>query len=269
MVSRTPARVTVDRLILEELLEFAQRLARDAGRIALAQFGKNPQRERKADGSIVTAADREAEQLMRRRIEERYPEDAIVGEEFGARIGSSGRRWILDPIDGTFSYARDVPLFGTLVGLEVDGEPVAGVVHMPALAETTSAAKGLGARFNGVAARVSALATLADSLVVCGDFYAGHAHGFGLAAERVAAAARQRRGWGDCYGHMLVARGKAEIALDPVMSIWDCAALLPILEEAGGTFTDWRGHRTIDGGNAISTNGALFDEVMNIVRAST
>ncbi len=252
---------------LEELLEFADRLARAAGAIALSHFGKNISRERKRDGTIVTAADREAEQHMRRRIAERYPSDGIVGEEFGIRQGASNRRWVIDPIDGTFSYARGVPLFGVLVGVEIDGIPSVGVAHMPALDETAAAASGLGCSWNGVAARTSQVATLGDALVVCGDFYAANAFGFGDAVERIQATARQRRGWGDCYGHILVATGRAEVALDPVMSIWDCAALAPIVEEAGGTFTDWHGRHTISGGNAIATNGPLFDDVMALVRA--
>jgi histidinol-phosphatase len=252
---------------LEELLAFAEDLARDAGRIAMSYLGRDPKRERKHDGSIVTIADREAEQLMRRRIAERFPGDGIVGEEFGVQDGVSDRRWIIDPIDGTFSYARGVPLFGVLVGVEVEGTPSVGVAHMPALDETAAAAIGLGCWWNGTRAKTSGIASLGDALVVCGDFYAAHQHGFGEAVERIQAAARARRGWGDCYAHLLVATGRAEAALDPVMSIWDCAALAPIVEEAGGTFTDWHGRRTIDGGNAIATNGALFDDIMAIVRA--
>ncbi len=251
----------------EELLEFSLRLARDAGKITLSYFGKDPQPERKPDGTIVTVADREAEQFMRQRIRERYPLDGIVGEEFGVDEGASERRWILDPIDGTFSYARGVPLFGVLVGLEIDGAAAVGVVHMPALQETVAAAKGLGCQWNGEPAKASSVAALSDALIVSGDFYACRRFGFGHAAERLAAAAHERRGWGDCYGHILVATGRADVALDPDMNIWDCAALAPIVEEAGGTFTDWHGRRTIDGSNAISTNGPLFDEVMRLVAA--
>lgn len=254
---------------LEELLDFAQDLAREAGEIAMSYFGKNPQRERKRDGSIVTIADRKAEQRMRRRIAQRYPSDGIVGEEFGIQEGHSERRWIIDPIDGTFSYAHGVPLFGVLIGVEIAGVPSVGVAHMPALDETASAATGFGCSWNGSRAKTSQVATLGDALIVCGDFYASHKHGFGEAVERIQSGARQRRGWGDCYGHLLVATGRAEVALDPVMSIWDCAALAPIVEEAGGTFTDWRGRRTIDGGNAIATNGALFEDIMALVRPSS
>ncbi len=251
---------------LGELLTFATALAKEAGNISLAAFGKDTRRERKADGSIVTAADRESERLMRQRIEHRFPNDGIVGEEFGTTEGTSGRRWILDPIDGTFSFSHRVPLFGVLVGLEIDGQPSVGIVHLPALAETVAAAKGSGCYWNDKPARVSSVARLNEALVVCGDFYASRNFGLGEATERIQRAADQRRGWGDCYGHILVATGRAEIALDPVMHIWDCAALAPIIEEAGGTFTDWQGARTIDGGNAVSTNGLLFDDIMRLIQ---
>ncbi len=105
--------------------------------------------------------------------------------------------------------------------------------------------------------------------MVCGDFYEARAHGLEAATARIQAAARARRGWGDCYGHVLVATGRADVALDPVMKVWDCAALLPILEEAGGTFTDWHGRRTIEGGNAISTNGRLFRDLLKSIAASS
>jgi len=254
---------------IEEFLDFAITLAHEAGAIALSYFGRDIERERKLDGSVVTIADREAEELMRRRISEHYPDDGIVGEEYGVREGSSGRRWIIDPIDGTFSFTHGVPLFGVLVGVEIGMRPSVGVAYMPALQETVAAACGLGCQWNSVRASTSSIATLGDALVVCGDFYAHHAHGLGVAAERIQAAARARRGWGDCYAHILVATGRAEVALDPVMSIWDCAALAPILKEAGGTFTDFRGKPTIEGGNAISTNGPLFDDVMKLVRLSS
>ena len=254
---------------LEALLEFAEQLARDAGQIALSHFGKDVEGERKRDGSLVTIADRQAEQFMRQRILDRFPEDGIVGEEFGIRSGASNRRWIIDPIDGTFAYARAVPLFGTLIGIEIAGAPCVGVARMPALDETVAAATGCGCRKNGVSARVSATARLEDALLVCGDFHACRDYGFGEAADRLQTASRERRGWGDCYGHLLVATGRADVSLDPVMHIWDCAALAPIIEEAGGTFTDWAGRRTIGGGNAISTNGLLFDDVMRMVRATS
>ena len=255
------------RLLLEELRDFAQACAVEAGAIALAHAGSKLERERKHDGSIVTIADREAETLLRRRIAERYPDDSVLGEEFGETQGKSDRRWIVDPIDGTFSYAHGVPLFGTLIGVEIGGEPAVGVIHMPALPETISAATGLGASLDGVRVRVSSVSPLHEALVLCGDLLGARNPEKARAMHAIAARAGAQRGWGDCYAYVLVASGRADVALDPVMSIWDCAALLPIIEEAGGKFSDWCGRRTIDGGDAIATNGLLFDEVMSLVRA--
>jgi histidinol phosphatase-like enzyme (inositol monophosphatase family) len=253
---------------LESLLEFATELAREAGEITLKYFRRGTGAELKADGSFVTAADREAEQFVRARIGERFPSDAVHGEEGGESVGSSGRRWIVDPIDGTYSFVHGVPLYGVMIGMESEGDPVLGVVNLPALGEMIAAARGAGCWWNGARSRVSQTATLEEALLLATDFGACARYGFGPAAEELQQRAAQRRTWGDCYGHVLVATGRADVMLDPVMNVWDCAALLPIVEEAGGTFTDWRGRRTIRGGNAVSTNGALFDEVMRVVTAA-
>lgn len=253
---------------LEELLEFAVKLAREAGEITLKYFRRGGAAELKADGSFVTAADREAERHVRARLAERFPADAVEGEEWGESGGSSGRRWIVDPIDGTYSFVHGVPFYGVLIGVEAEGEPVVGVVNMPALGEVVAAARGAGCWWNGSRARVSPTARLEDSLLLATDFGACARYGFGAAAEELQRRAAQRRTWGDCYGHVLVATGRADVMLDPVMNVWDCAALLPLVEEAGGTFTDWRGQRTIRGGNAVSTNGALFADVMRIVEGA-
>ena len=251
---------------LKELLEFAVELGRGAGDITLEYFRKKPETSTKDDGSYVTIADREAEKYLRRQIAERFPADGCVGEEEGESTGRSGRRWIVDPIDGTFAFVHGVPFYGVLIALEVDGEATVGVVNMPALGELVSAAKGLGCFLNGEAARVSDTAELKDALLLSTDFAACASYGFGPAADRLQARAKTSRTWGDCYGYVLVATGRADVMLDPVMNLWDCAPLLPIMEEAGGTFTDWRGVRTIDCGNSIATNGRLFDEVMRVIR---
>jgi len=242
---------------LNELLEFAVEIACGAGEITLQYFRKQPETSRKSDGSFVTIADRQAESYLRRRIGERFPDDGILGEEEGESRGSSDRRWILDPIDGTFAFVHGVPLYGVLIAVEIDGEMTVGVVNMPALGEIVSAAKGLGCFFNGEPARVSETAELKDALLLSTSFVS--------ATELLQTRAKVSRTWGDCYGYVLVATGRADLMLDPVMNLWDCAPLLPIMEEAGGTFTDWRGVRTADGGNSIATNGVLFDEVMKVV----
>ena len=248
-----------------ELLEFAVELARSAGDITLKYFKNSPETSKKPDGSFVTIADREAEAFLRRRILNRYPEDTVLGEEEGESTGASRRRWIVDPIDGTFAFVHGVPFYGVLIGLEIDGEPTVGVVNIPALDEIVYAATGVGCLWNGKPARVSSTTSLEEGLLLCSDFTACRTYGFGSAAEELQRRVKSSRTWGDCYGYVLVATGRADVMLDPVMNVWDCAALLPVIEEAGGTFTDWRGARTITGGNAIATNGVLFDEVMGIV----
>lgn len=258
-------REEIDGRELERLLSFAVELARGAGRITLRYFRSSLTPEQKADGSFVTQADREAESFIRARLEERFPQDAILGEEEGAHEGASGRQWIIDPLDGTYSFVHGVPLYGVLIGLEINEEPLLGVVCLPALDEIVYAARGVGCFWNDSSARVSSTGRLEDALLLSTDFGTCERYGFGRAAEVLQSRAAARRTWGDCYGHVLVATGRADVMLDPVMNIWDCAPLLPIMEEAGGTFTDWRGVRTIRGGNAISTNGALFDEIMKAV----
>lgn len=260
--------MNVESTELNELLDFAVEVARGAGQLTLKYFRKSPQTSRKSDGSFVTIADREAETYIRRRISERYPDDGVLGEEEGDSLGQSRRRWIIDPIDGTFSFVHGVPLYGVLIGLEMEGQPLVGVANMPALDEIVYAAHGVGCFFNGEPARVSSTAALRDALLLGTDFLECELKGFGAAASVLQKRAKTSRTWGDCYGHLLVATGRADVMLDPVMNIWDCAALLPIVEAAGGTFTDWRGRRTIDGGDAISTNGALFEEVMKIVKGA-
>jgi len=253
---------------LQELLDFAVMLARGAGDITLKYFRKDPETSTKADGSFVTIADREAESYLRQRILDRFPNDGIVGEEEGETKGTSGRRWILDPIDGTFAFVHGVPFYGVLIGVEIENEPTVGVVNIAALDEIVYAAKGVGCFWNGKRTHVSSVKTLEESLLLCTEFVACHRYGFGTASDELQRRVKTTRTWGDCYGYVLVATGRAEVMLDPVMNLWDCAALLPIVEEAGGTFTDWKGNRTISAGNSIATNKHVFEEVMSIISKS-
>jgi len=250
---------------LEDLLHFAVDVAREAGEITLKYFRREPETEKKADGSFVTIADREAEAYMRRRISERFPTDGILGEEEGEITGTSGRRWIIDPIDGTFSFVHGVPFYGVLIALEREGVLEVGVINIPAVDEMVYAAKGLGCFLNGRQVRVSSVSKLDEALLLCTDFRACDRHGFGPAAEKLQSSVKTCRTWGDCYGYVLVATGRAEVMIDAVMNLWDCAALMPIMEEAGGTFTDWQGTRTANGGNAVATNRLLFADVMKLI----
>jgi len=257
--------MSIDKSELKQLLDFAVNVARGAGEITLKYFRRAPETFTKSDGSFVTIADREAEAYVRRRIAKRFPDDAVLGEEEGELNGRSNRRWIVDPIDGTFSFVHGVPFYGVLIGLEVDEEVCVGVINMPALDEIAYAAKDLGCFLNDRLVRVSSTGTLEQALLLSTDFVACDECGFGASVNALQRRVKANRTWGDCYGYVLVATGRAEVMLDPVMNLWDCAALLPIIEEAGGTFTDWRGRRSIHGGNAIATNGVLFDEVMRTI----
>lgn len=245
---------------LADFLAFAVDAAWLAGRSTLSHFQTEVTVDMKPDRSPVTVADRSAERLLRDAIAARFPDHAVLGEEFGAGGNRSDYRWVIDPIDGTQSFIRGVPLYGVLVALEIDGKPAVGVTHFPALNETIAAADGLGCWWNGRRARVSATATLEEAAVGYSDSRMLHDR----LRDRWPAFQRAtgvQRGWGDCYGHCLVATGRLDIMLDPVMNPWDCAALIPILREAGGTFTDWTGQGRSDGGDAFSTNGRLFESV--------
>jgi histidinol phosphatase-like enzyme (inositol monophosphatase family) len=256
----------LDQKTLKEMLDFAVDAAREAGALTLRYFQKNTPVELKADRTPVTAADRGAEELMRERIERTFPKYGIVGEEHGEKIGSEPGRFILDPIDGTFSFVCGVPLYAVLVGFEWEGSAVAGVIHMPALGEMVSAARGLGCTWNGRPARVSDTRTLSDARLVYASAKWPAENGRGAEFSRLLAACGKDRGWPDAYGYALVATGRAEIALDPMMALWDTAALLPVLTEAGGTLTDWNGVPTHTAPEALATNGHLLEPTLRALR---
>ena len=249
---------------LQEILDFAVDAAWQAGRITLGHFQTGVAVETKQDDSPVTIADKNAEAKLREMIKARFPDDGIIGEEHGEEEGTTGRRWIIDPIDGTKAFVAGVPLYGTLIGVEIDGVPTVGVCNLPGLNEMTYAAKGLGCWSNGRRCRVSETASIEDSLVIVTEHKSFAEHKPGR-ADALIEKARLVRGWGDCYGYVMVATGRADVMLDPIMAVWDCAALAPIMEEAGGTFTDWDGKVTIWGEEAVGTNGVLFDDVMGMI----
>lgn len=250
---------------LQDLRDFAAELAWQAGKLTLRYFQTALTPEQKADESPVTIADREAERLMRQMIEDRYPAHSILGEEEGETRPGASFRWILDPIDGTKTFVRGVPLYAVLVGLEREGQPVVGAVNIPAMGDFLVAALGAGCTWNGRRARVSTVGTLSEGLLLATDAASFAKHGRDTAYQRLVQATKLQRTWGDAYGYVLVATGRAEVMLDPIMSVWDCAALLPVLYEAGGTFTDWRGTPTIHAGEAIATNGLVLDDVLGLV----
>lgn len=249
----------------ESLLKAAEELARLVGGVALQHYRSALQVERKADGSPVTIADRAAEQAARDWVRRRFPDDGVLGEELGEERAGARRRWIIDPIDGTKSFVRGVPLWGSLVAL-CEGETVlAGAAFFPAVDELVVAAPGAGCWWNGGRCSVSSVGALAESTAVTTDERFRRHAARGGAWERLGARVDVARSWGDCFGYLLVATGRAEVMCDPELSPWDAAALQPIIVEAGGTFTDWSGRPTAFGGSAIATNRALADEARTLL----
>ena len=243
------------------LLEAAAEVARLAGDVALRHFRSTLAVETKTDGSPVTIADRSAERAAREWLEARFPDDGILGEELGVARPGAARRWILDPIDGTKSFIRGVPLWGSLVALvERSGSEnrvLAGAAYFPALDESLAAAPGAGAWWNGARCSVSQVSRIEEATVLTTDERFRHTPARRAAWDSLADRALLSRSWGDCYGYLLVATGRAEVMVDAVLSPWDAAAFLPIIEEAGGVLTAWTGERTAFGGDAIASNAAI------------
>jgi histidinol-phosphatase len=242
-------------------MEAAEAAARVAGAVALGHYRRGVVVETKGDGTPVSVADRQAEEAVRSWLEARFPKDGILGEELGTTRPEARRRWLVDPIDGTKTFVRRVPLWGTLVAL-VEGEDVlAGAAFFPAVDELVVAARGGGCLWNGVPARVSEVGQLSAATVLATDERFGRNEGQRKRWSRLVEASAQSRTWGDCYGYLLVATGRAEVMVDGVMAPWDSAALKPIIEEAGGVFTDWKGKRSAFGGDTIASNAALSAQV--------
>ena len=232
-------------------------IARVAGDVALSHYRGSVRVEFKGDGSPVTIADRSAEESARTWIGARFPSDGIVGEEFGEVNSGAERCWIIDPIDGTKSFVHGVPLWGTLIAVCEGADVLAGAAYFPALGEMLTAAVGQGCWSNGVRTRVSEVSTLSDAMVLTTDEQFRARPDRRHCWEQLAAQAEIVRSWGDCYGYLLVATGRADVMVDPALSAWDAAALQRCVIEAGGVFTDWDGKPTAFGGSAIATNAAV------------
>ena len=222
----------------------------------------------KPDLTPVSDADRAAESALRARLEQDRPGDGVLGEEFGSSTGSNGpdgRRWVLDPLDGTKNYVRGIPVWGSLIALEEDGVAVVGVVSAPALGRRWWAARGHGAWADGTRIRVSAVSDLADAQLSTDSIVEFDAYGLSEAALALERRCWRSRGLGDFWSHTLVAEGAVDVALEPEVEHWDVAPLLVLVEEAGGRFSDLTGRRRADGGSILTTNGLLHDEVLSIL----
>ena len=256
---------------INDRFRFAVDTARSTASIALTHFQSTRLTvENKPDGSFVTEADRAVETDLRRRIRDSFPGDGIVGEEFGETAGASNYRWVLDPIDGTTSFVHGVPLWGMLIAVEENDEPVIGVIHMPALNEIVFAAQELGSWHcvgdrDPVATGVSSSKRLSDSLLcVTALDYFTKTDSTG-AFHDLAARFGATRGWSDCYAHLLVATGRVDAVVEPMINAWDVAPMIPIMHEAGGRFTDWRGRQTAYGQTAVASNGHIHDQVLALL----
>ena len=243
------------------LLQAVGEVASLAGAEALKHFRRPLEVEDKPDGSPVTRADRDAERLVRAWVEQRFPADGILGEEFGETRPGAHRRWLVDPVDGTRAFVKGVPLWGTLVAVAEGEHVLAGAAAFPALNERLVAARGEGCWWNDTRCEVSRVATIGQATVLATDV------GFLRTPERgerwraLATRAANARTWGDSYGYLLVAIGRAELMADGRLSPWDAAALQVAVEEAGGVFTDWDGHPTAFSDGAVATNAVLANEL--------
>ncbi len=240
-------------------VDYAVDIVRRAGELTLGWF-QSPDLDvdAKGDGTPVTVADRAAERFMREQIAERWPDDAVIGEEEADQSGTSGRTWIIDPIDGTKAFTHGVPLYTNLLALNDAHGPAIGVINVPAIGVTVWAGRGLGCFENGQPAHVNDRDRLDGGYV--------STSGLGTWSDRdllaVRATGAQMRTWGDGYGYALVATGRIEAMVDPVAAIWDVAPMPVILTEAGGRFTDLRGDNRVDGGCGIASNGLVHDDLL-------
>ena len=249
---------------MDRRLEVAIAAAKAAGEVAVRYFRSGLTVEYKADRSPVTHADRACEQRVIEVLHETFPDYGIVGEEFGERPGARAR-WIIDPIDGTKNFIRGIPYFATLIGLEEDGEITLGVIYAPAVDDLLYAQKGQGAFDRNGRLHVSPIASLRQGLLVFGGIDIFREAGYWDGFERLVRVSGRQRGFGDYFGHTFVARGQAEAMVELDLKPWDLAPIKIIIEEAGGRFTDFTGAPTIYGGTAIASNGAVHDEILQLL----
>ena len=240
-------------------LEFAVDVVRQAGEFTMTHFrAAELEIIRKADGSPVTLADQGAEDLMRRLIAARYPDDSILGEEGGETFGPSGRRWVIDPIDGTEAFTHGVALYSNLLYLEDEHGPAIGVINVPAIGEMVWAGRGLGCFLNGIPCSVSTKTDLAGSVLSTSGFDYWDPE----MLQRARRSGMQMRTWGDGYGYLLVASGRIEVMVDPAINFWDIAPCLVIIPEAGGALSRVDGATGVELTSCVATNGVVHDQAI-------
>ena len=252
----------------ESMRDFAVELARASGELIAGMFQQSGLVvDAKADDSPVTAADREAERLLRRLIRARFPEHGIVGEEFGSEREDAEYVWVLDPIDGTTSFVAGVPLFGTLIGLMRGGQPILGVIHQPITNELLIGSSS-ATTLNGRPVRVRGTDSLEAATLLTTDLGLIDRYKNLDRFEELRARTRLYRGWGDCYGYLLVATARADIMIDPIMNPWDLLPLVPVITGAGGVITTWEGDDPVGGNSAVASTPGIHSEVLEILNAT-
>ena len=251
---------------MQEFVDFSKELAAASGEIIMRYFRSDFTVESKDDDSPVTIADRKAEEIMREMIMKEFPAHGIIGEEFGVHNESAEYQWVLDPIDGTKSFVSGTFLFGTLIGLMKDGQPIVGSIHHP-LTSHLLIGTGDEARLNDELVRVRETAHLRDAVMVYSDFIDVGRYQNGIAFQQLMGKTRFNRTWGDCHGYFLLATGYADIMLDPIMHLWDIVALVPVIKGAGGVITSWNGGPPLSGNGIIASNKALHSQVLRTLIA--
>jgi myo-inositol-1(or 4)-monophosphatase len=252
---------------LKEFTEFISTLAKKSGEVITPYFARADLAiETKEDQTLVTQADRQAEAVMRDLIRKKYPQHGILGEEFGPENVSAEFVWTLDPIDGTFSFARGCPLFGTLIGLVHGGSPILGAINHPLLNQLCIG-NNTETTINGRTVRLRETDHLSGAMLLTTDLgsIGGHRR---KAFEELLKRARFYRTWGDCYGYLLVASGGADIMLDPMMKPWDILPLIPVIQGANGVITTWSGTDASQGDSCVAANKALHPQVIEVLNSS-
>ncbi len=247
---------------LEEILEEATDIVEDASEICLSYFRQAILIESKPDGTPVTIADKKTEEFIRLELEKAFPSHGILGEEFGNKDLDAEFVWTIDPIDGTRSFISGIPLFGTLVGLLHRGEPVVGIMVLPALGETYMGAKGLGAYCDGIQLHISQKACLDNAFISIGDVGAFEDAGKKHFLHSLIDKTDTVRGYTDCFGHAQVLRGAVDAMVDPIVSIWDIAPLACLVKEAGGQYFAMNGEETIRAKSFITCGPNLKNEIL-------
>ncbi len=242
--------------------------SRKAGDLARQYYETTFAVELKSDDSPVTIADQKAEQLIRSLVTAAFPNDGFLGEEYGHQAGTSGFRWVIDPIDGTKSFIRHIPIWATLIGLEYQDEQIGGVAYIPVFDMTYRSLRGDGAYLNERKIQVSNVAKLSESLVCYSSINWFIRAGKEKAFLEIAGRTSRQRGFGDFYGFVLVAEGAAELMLEQGVNPWDIAGIKAIVEEAGGRFTDWSGNPTIYRSDVLASNGKVHEETLAILNES-